>query len=158
MGDGSGPGGHERLGSLARWQYVTTMDSGELKQEGYDLMAAAFEVYNVLGSGMAEEVYQESLEVELGLRGIEFASKPEVAGDYKGRRLRRRYLPDLLIGGAIVAELKSVSALLSEHEAQLFNYLRLTRSRVGYLLNFGRVGGLEWKRFIVHPRFGISVD
>ena len=81
MGDGSGPGGHERLCSLSRLEYATTMDSGELKQEGYDFMTAAFEVYNVLGSGMAEEVYQESLEIELGLRAIEFSSKPEVAGD-----------------------------------------------------------------------------
>ena len=121
-------------------------------------MTAAFEVYNVLGSGMADEVYQESLEIELGLRGIEFASKPEVVGDCKGRRLRRRYLPDLLVGGAIVAELRSVSAVLPEHEAQLFKYVRPNRSRVGYLLIFGRVGGLEGRRFLVRPRLGISVD
>jgi GxxExxY protein len=126
-----------------------TMHDGEFKQEGYDFMAAAFEVYNILGSGMAEEVYQESLEIELGLRRIDFCSKPEVIGIYKGRRLQRRYLPDLRVGGAIVAELKSVSALLPEHEAQLFNYLHLTRVRVGYLLNFGRAERLEWRRFLL---------
>jgi GxxExxY protein len=128
-----------------------TMHDGKFKQEGYDFMAAAFEVYNLLGPGMAEEIYQESLEIELGLRRISFVSKPEVIGVYKGRCLERRYLPDLVIGGAIVAELKSVSVLLPEHEAQLFNYLHLTRVRVGYLLNFGRAERLEWRRFLVHP-------
>ncbi len=126
-----------------------TMHDGEFKQEGYDFMAAAFEVYNVLGSGMAEEVYQESFEIELGLRQIGFSSKPEVVGVDKGRRLQRRYLPDLVVGRAVVAELKSVSALLPEHEAQLFNYLHLTRTRVGYLLNFGRAERLEWRRFLL---------
>jgi GxxExxY protein len=143
----------ERVIDQARSPVVIrhTMNDGEFKQEGYDFMAAAFEVYNVLGSGMAEEVYQESLEIELELRRIDFCSKPEVIGIYKGRRLQRRYLPDLLVGGAIVAELKSVSALLPEPEAQLFNSLHLTGVRVGYLLNFGRAERSEWRRFLVHP-------
>jgi GxxExxY protein len=52
-----------------------------LKQEGYNLMGAAFEVYNQLGYGMAEEVYQQSLEIELALRGIPFQSKRELPGN-----------------------------------------------------------------------------
>ena len=55
-----------------------------LKQEGYDLMGAAFEVYNVLGFGMAEEIYQQSLEIELGLRNIPFQSKTDIEVAYKG--------------------------------------------------------------------------
>ena len=54
-----------------------------LKQEGYDLMGAAFEVYNVLGYGMAEEIYQQSLEVELGLRNIPYQSKADIQVTYK---------------------------------------------------------------------------
>ncbi len=54
-----------------------------LKQEGYDLMGAAFEVYNVLGYGMAEEIYQQSLEIGLGLRTIAFTSKAEIEVSYK---------------------------------------------------------------------------
>ena len=57
-----------------------------LKAEGYQLMGAAFEVYNQLGYGMAEEVYQQSLEIELGLRGIPFLSKPELEIFYKEKR------------------------------------------------------------------------
>ena len=52
-----------------------------LKQEGYDLMGAAFEVYNVLGYGMAEEIYQQSLEIEFGLRNIPYQSKADVKVD-----------------------------------------------------------------------------
>jgi PD-(D/E)XK nuclease superfamily len=75
-----------------------------LKQEGYDLMGAAFEVYNVLGYGMAEEI---------------------------GRELITKYQPDLLLFGQIIVELKAVKALAPEHEAQLFNYLRISKKQVG---------------------------
>jgi GxxExxY protein len=108
-----------------------------LKAEGYRLMGAAFEVYNQLGYGMAEEVYQQSLEIELALRSIPFLSKDELAVFYKGRQLETRYKPDLVVHGAIVVELKAVSDLVSDHEAQLFNYLRIARRQVGYLINFG---------------------
>lgn len=119
-----------------------------LKQEGYDLMGAAFEVYNVLGYGMAEEIYQQSLEIELGLRKIPFLSKAAVDVTYKGRDLTTKYNPDLLVFGQIVVELKAVKALAPEHEAQLFNYLRISKKSVGYLINYGAVNDLEWKRII----------
>ncbi len=57
------------------------------KDEGYKLMSAAFEVYNQMGYGMAEEVYQQSLEIELTLRGIPFQSKRELMVFYKDRAL-----------------------------------------------------------------------
>ena len=120
-----------------------------LKQEGYDLMAAAFEVYNEQGHGFAEEVYQESLEIELGLRGIAFSSKGELEIRYKGIALRKKYVPDLVVFEGIVAELKAVKCLLPEHEAQLLNYLKATGFRVGYLLNFGCPNKLEWKRMVL---------
>lgn len=122
------------------------------KQEGYDLMGAAFEVYNVLGYGMAEEIYQQSLEIELGLRNIPFLSKAAVDVAYKGHKLSTKYQPDLLVYGEIVVELKAVKALCSEHEAQLFNYLRISGKRVGYLINFGSAHELEWKRFVLGER------
>ena len=119
------------------------------KQEGYDLMAAAFEVYNEQGHGFAEEVYQESLELELGLRRIPFSSKGELEIRYKGVALRKRYVPDLVVFECIIAELKAVKCLLPEHEAQLLNYLKATGFRAGYLLNFGCPSKLEWKRMVL---------
>ena len=112
-------------------------------------MGAAFEVHNVQGYGMAEEIYQECLEIELELRGISFKAKQELRCFYKGRELKKRYFPDLFVFDALVVELKAVTQLLPEHEAQLINYMRITRQPVGYLLNFGSKGGLEWKRFIL---------
>lgn len=119
------------------------------KEEGFRLMGAAFEVYNQLGYGMAEEVYQQSLEIELALRGIPFQSKAELTAFYKERTLETRYKPDLFVFGGIVVELKAVAELISDHEAQLFNYMRIARQPVGYLVNFGRKGELQWKRFIL---------
>ena len=117
------------------------------KQEGYDLMAAVFEVHNEFGGGLAEEVYQESLEEELVLRGIPFAAKPGIALFYKGKELKKRYIPDLYAFDGIIVELKAVSELLPEHEAQLFNYMRLTGKRVGYLINMAPLSGVAWRRF-----------
>ena len=119
------------------------------KDEGYKLMGAAFEVYNEQGYGLAEEIYQESLELELESRAIAFRSKPELQCFYKGRQLKKRYVPDLFAFGCLVVELKAVTALAPEHEAQLINYLRLTRQPVGYLINFGHKDTLEWKRIIL---------
>lgn len=119
------------------------------QEEGYRLMGAAFEVYNYLGYGMAEEVYQQSLEIELRLQKIPFLSKQQLLVFYKDQQLQTQYNPDLFVYNGIVAELKAVSELTLDHEAQLFNYMRIARQPVGYLLNFGRRGGLEWKRFIL---------
>jgi GxxExxY protein len=119
------------------------------RTEGFRLMGAAFAVYNELGYGMAEEIYQESLEHELHLQGIPFTAKPEIRCEYKGHQLNKRYIPDLVVSGSLVVELKAVTALASEHEAQLLNYLRISRRPVGYLLNFGHKNTLEWKRLIV---------
>lgn len=112
-------------------------------------MGAAFEVYNQLGYGMAEEVYQQCLEVELGLQDIKYESKRELTIRYKDHLIEKKYIPDLFVCRAIVVELKSVKELMADHEAQLFNYLRIASQPVGYLLNFGRKGELEWKRFIL---------
>ncbi len=119
------------------------------KEEGYKLMGAAFEVFNQLGYGIAEEVYQQSLEIELTLRDIPFQSKGQLAVFYKGQALETHYKPDLFAFGGIVVELKAVTELISEHEAQLFNYMRIARQPVGYLVNFGHKGELQWKRFIL---------
>jgi GxxExxY protein len=98
---------------------------------------------------MKREIYQESLEIELELRGIVFRSKPELRCHHKGRELKKRYAPDLTVAHCLVVELKAVTQLTSEHEAQVINDLRITRSPVGYLVNFGHKDTLEWKRLIL---------
>ena len=122
---------------------------GIFKEEGYKLMRAAFEVYNQLGYGMAEEVYQQCLEIELQLRGIPFRSNHELRLIYKEHQIETVYEPDLFVYQGIVVELKAVTELTSDHEAQLFNDMRIARQPVGYLINFGHKGELQWKRFVL---------
>jgi GxxExxY protein len=124
-------------------------DVDYMKDESYRLIGAAFEVYNDRGFGLAEDIYQECIEIELELRGIPFLAKRELACFYKGRELKKRYIPDLFVFGSIVVELKAVVQLLPEHEAQLLNYMRITRQPLGYLINFGKAGGLDFKRIIL---------
>ncbi|MCG8449371.1 MAG: GxxExxY protein [Pirellulales bacterium] len=123
--------------------------SGPYSEEGYQLMSAAFEVYNELGYGMAEEVYQQSLEIELRIRKIPFETKRRLSLTYKNTVLEKTYIPDLFVFSAIVVELKSLKEFASEHEAQLFNYMRIARQPVGYLINFGHKNTLEWKRYVL---------
>lgn len=120
-----------------------------LGNEGYELIGAAFEVHGELGGGMSEEIYQKSFELELGFRTIDFTPKGELKLFYKGHLLEKKYYPDLLISNEIITELKSVKALNSEHERQLLNYMRITRKAVGYLVNFGPLDKLEWKRYML---------
>lgn len=124
------------------------MNGKHFEQEGYDLMGAAFEVYNQMGNGYLEEVYQECLELELELRRIGFVPKAELIIHYKGHPLKKKYIPDLMVFGELVVELKAVKQLASEHEAQLLNYLKTTGKTVGYLVNFGSAEKLEWKRMV----------
>ena len=123
------------------------MNPAPMQQEGYDFMAAAFEVYNDMGNGYTEDIYQEALELELVDRKIPFRAQTELIIYYKGKPLRKKFRPDLMAFEDLVIELKAVSALTSEHEAQLLNYLKATSKPVGYLVNFGCREKLEWKRF-----------
>ena len=123
------------------------MNPEPMQQEGYDLMAAAFEVYNDMGNGYTEDIYQEALELELTDRKMPFQPQPELTIRYKGKSLKKKFRPDLLVFSDLVVELKAASALTSEHEAQLLKYLKATGKPVGYLVNFGCREKLEWKRF-----------
>ena len=125
------------------------MSENLFENEGFALMGAAFEVHATIGGGLAEEIYQESLEIELGMRSIPFVTKAPLSMSYKGRTLRREYFPDLVVSGGVVTELKAVAKLLPEHEAQLLNYLRITGKKVGYLINFGPMAKVEWKRIVI---------
>ncbi len=125
-------------------------NEGELyEEEGYSLMGAAFEVYNQLGSGFLEEVYQEAMEIELKARSIPFISKPRLPVTYKEQLLKKYYEADLLVHKDVVVELKASRAIAPEHEAQLINELKATGKRVGYLVNFGSFPRLQWSRRVL---------
>ena len=112
-------------------------------------MGAAFEVYNEQGCHLSEDIYQASFEMELALRAIPFDPQRKLDVFYKGHKLDPYFIPDLFAFDQIIVELKAVKKLLPEHEAQLINYLAITGKKVGYLINFGHAGALEWKRMVL---------
>ena len=95
-----------------------------------------------------EEVYQESLEMELQERNIPFISQQDLQLQYKGKLLKHACRPDLICFNQIIVELKAVSTIIKEHEAQLQNYLKATGLRLGFLVNFGHYPKLELKRVV----------
>ena len=105
--------------------------------ECYAIRGAVYEVYRELGSGFREEVYQQCLEREFAARGIPFDSKKELRIFYKGAPIEKTYVPDFYCYGKIIVEIKAVESLTKEHRSQLMNYLRLTSSKLGLLVNFG---------------------
>ena len=119
-----------------------------LKDEVYRVIGCAFEVYNDLGCGFLEPVYQEALALELVAQAIPFEAQKRIQVFYKGRPLKKDYIADLIVIGQIVVELKAEEHLMPRDEAQLINYLKATRLRVGLLVNFGAYPKLEWKRLV----------
>ncbi|MBM3861210.1 MAG: GxxExxY protein [Verrucomicrobia bacterium] len=118
------------------------------EEETFVLRGACFEVYKEKGCGFLEAVYQECLEIELRLRGVQFVPQPKLELEYKGQKLRTEYQPDLICFSKIVVELKAVSALADEHRAQVHNYLKATGHRLGLLVNFGHYPKVEIERIV----------
>ena len=108
-----------------------------LKDEVYALVGAAMEVYNELGNGFLEGVYQEALETELSERTIPFRAQESLRIRYKDRILRKEYKADIVAYEKIIVELKAEEKLTKIDEAQLLNYLNATNLQVGLLINFG---------------------
>ncbi len=119
------------------------------KEESYQIVGAAFEVYNHLGHGFLEAVYQECLELEFRKRGIPYEREKVLKLYYKGEELKQTYRADFICYGKIIIELKAVSELSESHHAQVFNYLHATNMKLGLLLNFGNSNGLEKDRIVI---------
>lgn len=117
-------------------------------QESYDINGAAMEVYNQLGHGFLQAVYQEALEKEFQLRGIPFEREKMLTIRYKGENLKQTYKADFVCYGKIIVELKAVSELDDAYRSQVYNYLHATGFRLGIILNFGSYDGLERERII----------
>lgn len=115
----------------------------------YEIVGAAMEVYNQLGRGMEEAIYQEALQREFQLRSIPFEREKVLSIWYKGIKMDKFYSADFYSNGVMI-ELKSVSTLTSEHRAQLFNYMRISKTSRGLLINFG-ARGLHCERYLYQP-------
>ncbi|MBR4715274.1 MAG: GxxExxY protein [Bacteroidales bacterium] len=107
-----------------------------LKTLSYQIRGAAMEVYNQLGPGLLESIYEKTLIAELRLRNIEVKSQVPVQVVYKGNVVSNDLRIDLLIDDTIIVELKSVEELSSLHYKQIRTYLKLTNKPLGWLINF----------------------
>jgi len=124
------------------------------KEESFALRGACFEVYREKGCGFLEPVYQECLEIELGMGDIPFRAQHSLTLEYKGRPLSHKYVPDLICYEAIIVELKAVTELTDDHRAQVQNYLKATGHRLGFLVNFGHYPGVQIERIVSeHGRY-----
>jgi len=110
-----------------------------------EIIGAAFEVHNTLGSGFLEKVYQNALMVEFKLRKIAAEAEKPISVYYRGEMVGN-YIADIVVEDKIIVEIKAIKALSEIHEVQLVNYLTATGIEVGLLLNFGK--SVEVKRRI----------
>jgi GxxExxY protein len=118
------------------------------KDEVYAIIGAAMEVYNNLGPGFLEAVYQEAMEIETTSRKIPALPEQKLYIEYKGAPLKKFYEADLICYDKIIVEIKALDRLTSREESQILNYLKATGMKVGLLINFGAHNDLEWKRLV----------
>jgi GxxExxY protein len=128
------------------------------KDEAYAIVGACFEVYKDKGCGFVEPVYQECLSIEFEHRGIPFQPQPQMDLYYRGRKLTPFYKPDFICFGKIIVEIKAVSKLISEHRAQVMNYLKGTGCKLGLLINFGHYPGIEHERIAATKSVRLARD
>lgn len=107
------------------------------QNETYNIRGCMMKVYNELGSGFLEKVYQEALEIEFQKAAIPFQKEVLLNISYRGIPLKQEYKADFLCYDKIIVELKAVSVLTDTHRAQVVNYLKATNQDLGLLVNFG---------------------
>ena len=115
---------------------ICGMDTGRLDEISKVILDSAITVHREMGPGLLEAVYQHCLVREFELRGIKVETLVMVPLMYKGERLTKEYVIDMLVEDEIILELKAVEGLLPVHEAQLISYLKLANKRLGFLINF----------------------
>ena len=107
------------------------------KEESYAIRGALFAVHRELGVGFLERVYQDALEYELSARGIPYEREKLIQIMYKGKPLGEPYRADFVCYDKIIVELKALSELEGVHRAQVINYLKAAKMKLGLLINFG---------------------
>ncbi|MEE4116861.1 MAG: GxxExxY protein [Marinilabiliaceae bacterium] len=117
------------------------------KQESYEIIGACMNVYNNLGPGFKEAIYQEALELEFAGRNIPYKSETKLRILFKGYNLSRHLRADFLCYDSIIVEIKSLPSLNIYNYKQVKNYLKATSFRLGILVNFGG-SSLSYKRIL----------
>lgn len=112
----------------------------------YRIIGLAMEVHNELGHGFLEKVYENALMIQFKNNNINSTQQHPIKVFFKGE-IVGEYIADILVEDKIILELKAVDFLSDSHRGQLINYLKATKTKIGYLINFGNKK-LEYERFI----------
>ncbi|MBR3011169.1 MAG: GxxExxY protein [Prevotella sp.] len=112
------------------------MELSKLKAHVYEVIGAIHEVHNELGAGLNEYCYQEGLQMQLDEQGITYERELTFHPTYHGLPMKAEYRVDFLCKGDIIVECKAVTEIVSNHRAQLFNYMRLLGCPCGIIVNF----------------------
>jgi GxxExxY protein len=110
-----------------------------------EIINSFYKVYNTLGYGFLEKVYENALIIELQQHGLTAKQQFPIKVHYEGQVVGE-YFADLLVNDLVIVELKAIDRIIDAHEAQLINYLKATNIEVGLVLNFGPKA--EFKRKI----------
>lgn len=116
-------------------------------EETKEIIGAFYEVHSKLGRGFLEAVYQEALSIEFKIKNIPFEAEKKLEIEYKGIKLNKYYQADFICYEKVIIEIKALSSLTTEHEAQLLNYLKATGIKIELLVNFGEKS-VKYKRLI----------
>ncbi|MCR4299997.1 MAG: GxxExxY protein [Sulfuricaulis sp.] len=100
------------------------------------IIGSSIDVHRSLGPGLLESVYQKCLARELELQGVLYQEEVPLLAEYKGLTFEAACRMDMLVAGKVIVELKTVESILPVHEAQLLSYLRLSKLKLGLLVNF----------------------
>lgn len=111
-------------------------------------MDCVWEVHRNLGPGLLEIIYKDALEIEFRENNIPFEREKEFVIEYKGKILPHKFYVDFIVNEDIVLEIKSVKEFSNEHTAQILNYMKLSDSEIGLLINF-QTKSLQQKRFMI---------
>jgi GxxExxY protein len=124
-------------------------NTGDLlaREEVFQIVGCAIEVLNALGHGLLEKPYENALAVEVGLRNIPFRQQAIFDVLYKERKVGL-FIPDLIAFDAVVIDTKVIDRITNHERGLMLNYLRITRLRVGIILNF-KHPKLEWERIVL---------
>jgi GxxExxY protein len=126
---------------------MDTNDKLLFKDEVFQIVGCAIEVLNTLGHGIVEKPYENALAVEFALRQIPFRQQPSFDVVYKGHEVGL-FIPDLIAFEAVVVDTKVIDRITDHERGLMLNYLRITKLRVGVILNFKRPK-LDWERMVL---------
>lgn len=117
------------------------------EEETFKIIGICMEVHRNLGPGLLEVVYKDALEIEFKANNLSFEREKEFSIEYKGVILPHKFYADFIVNEDIVLEVKAVKEFSGEHTAQVLNYMKLSESEIGLLVNFQNKS-LQHKRLV----------